>query len=157
MEKITKVSNACIQLIEKFEGFKATAYLCPAGVPTIGFGSTYYMDGSKVKLGQVISKDAAYLLLKATLLKYEKDVDSMTIDSVNQNQFDALVDFAYNCGSSNLKGSTLLKKVNINPNDKTIANEFAKWVNAGGKKLQGLVNRRLAESNLYFSNDTRLA
>ncbi len=151
MAKVTSVSENCIKLIEQFEGFRANAYLCPAGVPTIGFGNTFWEDGKKVQIGQVIDKDRAYKLLRKTLEKFEKEVDSFTTDSVNQNQFDALVDFAYNCGSANLKSSTLLKKVNANPNDKTIANEFGKWVNAGGKKLQGLVNRRLAEANLYFS------
>ena len=68
-----------------------------------------------------------------------------------QNQFDALVSFAYNLGNGALKGSTLLKKVNANPNDIAIKKEFLKWVNAGGKRLQGLVNRRTEEANLYFS------
>ncbi len=67
------------------------------------------------------------------------------------NQFDALVSFCYNVGPANLKSSTLLKKVNINPNDPTIKNEFLKWTKAGGKVLKGLVTRRTAEAELYFT------
>jgi lysozyme len=75
----------------------------------------------------------------------------MAVDTITQNQFNALVSFAYNLGAQSLKGSTLLKKVNANPNDPTIAVEFLKWVNAGGRKVAGLVRRREAEANLYFT------
>ena len=84
------------------------------------------------------------------LVSFEKYVDSYCRDDINQNQFDALVSFAYNLGPANLKSSTLLKKVNANPEDETIAAEFMKWVKAGGKTLKGLVRRREAESQLYF-------
>ena len=73
----------------------------------------------------------------------------MTRDDITQDQFDALVSFAYNVGSQALRGSTLLKKVNKDPNDKTISLEFTKWVKAGGKTLQGLVTRRISEAKLY--------
>jgi lysozyme len=84
------------------------------------------------------------------LVSFEKYVDSYCVDTITQNQFDALVSFAYNLGPSNLKVSTLLKKVNANPNDELIKLEFMKWVKAGGKTLKGLVRRREAEANLYF-------
>ena len=70
--------------------------------------------------------------------------------NVNQNQFDALVDFAYNCGVGNFQSSTLLKKVKLNPNDPTIRAESTKWNKGGGKVLRGLTDRRTNESNLYF-------
>lgn len=143
-------SNNLIELIKKFEGCKLSAYLCPAGIPTIGYGSTLYADKTKVKIGETITQEQADKLLVDTLGQYELFVDANTRDDINQNQFDALVDFAYNCGNANLKSSTLLKKVNANPSDKTIADEFMKWVNANGKKLNGLVNRRTAEKELYF-------
>lgn len=150
--KVTLTSKKGKELIKKYEGFKPKAYLCPAGVPTIGYGATYYPDGRKVKLtDSAISEGFATNLLETMLVPYEKAVDSFCRDDINQNQFDALVSFAYNLGTTALKNSTLLKKVNANPNDKTISNEFLKWVNAGGKKLQGLVNRRTEESQLYFS------
>jgi lysozyme len=80
-----------------------------------------------------------------------KKVDSYCVDTINQNQFDALVSFCYNVGPGNLKSSTLLKKVNANPNDPTIRTEFLKWNKGGGKVLAGLTRRRTAEANLYFS------
>ena len=150
--KVTTISKKGKDLIKKYEGFRAKPYLCPAKVPTIGYGATYYPDGRKVKLtDSAISEGFATNLLEVMLTPYEKAVDSFCRDDINQNQFDALVSFAYNLGVTALKNSTLLKKVNTNPNDKTIKNEFLKWVNAGGKKLQGLVNRRTEESDLYFS------
>jgi len=149
--KITKASNNLLELIKKFEGFKSHPYLCPANVATIGYGSTRYANGLKVTLkDNPITEREGIALLKDTLKQYELAVDSYCIDSINQNQFDALVDFAYNCGNANLKSSTLLKKVNVNPNDITIGLEFAKWNKGGGKILNGLVKRRAAESELYF-------
>lgn len=149
--KITKASNNLIELIKKFEGFSKIPYLCPANVATIGYGSTRYANGLKVTLNdKPITELQAIDLLKDTLKQYELAVDSYCRDDINQNQFDALVDFAYNCGNANLKSSTLLKKVNANPNDITIGLEFAKWNKGGGKILNGLVKRRAAESELYF-------
>ena len=150
--KITKISNKGIELIKKFEGFRSKPYKCPAGVPTIGYGATFYEDGTKVKLtDNPITEEKATELLKNMLSIFEKYVDSYCVDTINQNQFDALVSFCYNVGQGNLKSSTLLKKVNKNPNDETISAEFMKWVKGGGKTLPGLVSRREAEANLYQS------
>lgn len=150
--KITKISNLGLELIKKYEGFKAKAYLCPANVITIGFGSTYYENGTKVKLTDpLITQERATELLEALLVSYERSVDSYCVDTINQNQFDALCSFAYNCGVGNLKSSTLLKKVNKNPNDPTIKDEFVKWNKGGGKVLTGLTKRRIEEAQLYFS------
>jgi lysozyme len=150
--KIIKISNLGLELIKKYEGFKAKAYLCPANVPTIGYGSTYYEDGIKVKLtDSPITQERATELLEALLVSYERSVDSYCVDTINQYQFDALCSFAYNCGVGNLKSSTLLKKVNKNPNDPTIKDEFLKWNKGGGKVLSGLTKRRIEEAQLYFS------
>jgi len=150
--KITKISNLGLELIKKYEGFKAKAYLCPANVITIGFGSTYYEDGTKVKLtDSPITQERATELLEALLVSYERSVDSYCVDTINQYQFDALCSFAYNCGVGNLKSSTLLRKVNKNPNDPTIKDEFLKWNKGGGKVLSGLTKRRIEEAQLYFS------
>lgn len=152
MEKITKISQKGIDLIKKYEGFVEKPYLCSASVPTIGYGSTYYESGKKVTLqDSLITEERAVDLLKNILVSFEKSVDSFCRDDVNQNQFDALVSFAYNLGAGALKSSTLLKKVNKNPSDLTIKNEFMKWVHAGGKKLPGLIKRRTDEADLYFS------
>ena len=152
MAKITKVSKAGLELIKKYEGFRAEPYKCPAGVPTIGYGATYYPDGKRVKMtDKPITEKQAADLLKQMVVPFEKAVDSYCIDTINQNQFDALVSFAYNVGTNALKNSTLLKKLNVNANDPTIKDEFMKWVKACGRTLKGLVTRRKEESELYFS------
>jgi lysozyme len=138
-------------MIKTFEGFRAAPYKCSAGVPTIGYGATFYPGGKKVTMtDKAITEEQAVELLANMLVSFEKYVDSYCIDTITQNQFDALVSFAYNLGPANLKASTLLKKVNANPNDESIKLEFMKWVKAGGKTLKGLVRRREAEADLYF-------
>lgn len=147
-----QASQKGLDLIKRFEGFRSKPYLCPAGVPTIGYGSTYYQNGVKVKLTDLaISEEAAEQLLKVNLVHYERGVDSMTKDHINQTQFDALVSFAYNVGLVNYKNSTLLKRVNADPNDPDIEKQFMRWVRAGGKVIKGLIVRRNAEAALYFS------
>jgi len=150
--KITKIGENGINLIKKFEGFSSKPYLCPAKICTIGYGNTFYEDGKKVTLKDpVINESRAVDLLKFTLSKFEQYVDSYCVDTITQNQFDALVSFCFNLGPANLKNSTLLKKVNKDPNDPTIRAEFMKWTKAGGRTLKGLVKRREAEADLYFS------
>lgn len=147
-----EISRTGIEFIAQFEGFRSKPYLCPAKVPTIGYGTTIY-PGTKQKVSlqdPSITRELAMYILNEDVKHYAQAVDSMTVDSITQNQFDALTSFAYNLGIEALRKSTLLKKVNANPNDKTIAKEFARWINAGGKPLAGLVKRRHAESNLYF-------
>lgn len=148
-----KVSNKGLEVIKKHEGFRNKPYLCPAGVPTIGYGNTYYPDGSKVKMtDKPLSKDIADVLLRLVVEDFEECVNKYVKSDINQNQFDALVSFAYNLGCGNLKKSTLLKKVNANPYDITISNEFAKWDKAGGRRLRGLTIRRHDEAVLYFTD-----
>lgn len=149
--KITKTGPSGVALIKQFEGFVGKPYLCPAKVPTIGYGATYYPDGKKVTMqDSPITESVATDLLTNMLGRFEKAVDGSCRDDLTQNQFDALVSFTYNLGEGNLKSSTLLKKVNANPNDPTIRDEFMKWVKAGGQVLPGLVKRRQAEADLYF-------
>ena len=152
MIKVIKTGEKGIELIKLFEGFKSKPYKCPAGVPTIGYGTTFYPNGKKVSLNDPpINENKATEYLQDSLTNFEKYVDSYCIDTVTQNQFDALVSFVYNLGPASLKKSTLLKKVNKNSNDESIRAEFLKWVKAGGKVLKGLVKRREAEANLYFT------
>lgn len=150
--KITKIGLKGIELIKSFEGLKLKPYLCPAQIPTIGYGNTYYPNGQKVKLTDPsITKEKAEELLKFSLTTYEKAVDSFCRDDISQGNFDALVAIAYNIGVGALQKSTLIKKVNKNPKDVTIADEFMKWNKANGTVLKGLTRRRQAEANLYFS------
>ena len=150
--KINQISQSGLSLIKRFEGVKLKPYLCPAGIPTISIGCTYYEDGTKVRMTDApISEARATDIFLNVIKHYERSVDSFCRDDINQNQFDALVSFCYNLGAGSLKSSTLLKKVNANPNDLLISKEFAKYKYSNGKISQGLINRRQAESELYFS------
>jgi len=146
-----RLNKAGIDLMHDFEGCRLEAYLCPASVPTIGYGSTYYEDGRPVKLGDAITQERADQLFEAIAEDFAKRVRSLLKIGLNENQFSALVSFTYNVGVANLKKSTLLKKVNINPSDPTITDEFLKWNKAGGKVLAGLTRRREQEAKLYFT------
>ncbi len=137
-------------LIIKFEGLKLQAYLCPANVWTISVGCTFYEDGTPVKQGDKVTKERAMQLFDNVLSKFEVGVAKLVNKPLTDNQFSALVSFAFNCGLGNLKSSTLLRKVNANPKDSTIAAEFGKWNKSNGKVLNGLTKRRKAESDLYF-------
>lgn len=147
-----KASKNCIDLLIKpFEGFSSVPYLCPAGVWTIGYGSTRYENGKRVTQHDApINEERAIAIMQATLVNYERDVLRYVKVSVNQNQFDALVDFAYNVGSKNLLNSTLLKKLNA-MDWLGASKEFGKWIYADGKKLKGLIARREAERILFAS------
>lgn len=152
MSKVIKIGKKGLEVIKGFEGFRGKPYLCSAGVPTIGWGSTRYTNGTKVKLTDpAITEEQANVLFLETLKQYELAVDAFCRDDINQNQFDALVSFAYNLGVNALKTSTLLKKVNKNPSDETIRDEFMKWNRAAGKPLKGLTRRRKYEADIYFS------
>jgi len=143
-----KTSQIGIDLIKYFEGFIAKPYLCPAGVATIGYGSTKYVDGKKVKLNdKAINENEATLLLKDTLTIYENIVNKKVKVQLKQNQFDALVSHTYNTGGSN----TLFNLINNEANNESIKKWFeTKYISANGVKLKGLIERRKAESKLYF-------
>lgn len=145
------INNATRALIRKFEGCYLKAYKCSANKTTIGYGNTFYEDGSAVKMGDIITQDRADSLFLIILNDFAAKVKPLIKVQVNDNQFGALLSFAYNCGVGSLSKSTLLKKVNANPNDASISLEFAKWDKAGGKVLLGLTRRRKAESDLYFT------
>jgi lysozyme len=139
-------------LITKFEGFSAVPYLCSAGVSTIGYGSTFYTDGVKVTMkDSKISETQALVMFKIIADEFATKVLKLLKQDVNQNQFNSLVSFAYNCGVTNFAKSTLLKKVNINADDPAIRYEFLKWNKAKGKIIVGLTRRRNEEARIYFS------
>lgn len=144
-----EVNKAGKDLIKQFEGCKLKAYKCPAGLDTIGYGNTWYPDGTKVKPGDVITQERANELLDIIVEDFAKKVKPLIKQNLTDNNFSALVSFAYNAGVTNLKNSTLLKKVNANPKDPSIRTEFMKWVRANDKVLNGLVKRREAEAKLY--------
>lgn len=145
------ISNNGLKLIKEFEGFRANAYLDSAGIWTIGYGTIRYENGNKVKPGEVITLEDAEIALITDVNRRAGAVKGLVKKQINQNQLDALISFAYNLGLGALERSTLLKKVNMNPADPTIRDEFMKWVKAGGNVVQGLVNRRKKEADLYFT------
>jgi lysozyme len=140
-------SKQCIDFIKKFEGFFAKSYVCPAGKNTIGFGSTMWKDGKPIKMGEVITMDGAIELMEWELKNKSIALQGLNI---NQNQFDSLLSFIYNCGIGAFNRSTLKKKIRINPNDPTIRDEFMRWINKGSSFEKGLRNRRKAEADMYF-------
>lgn len=146
-----KLNSEGYNVIKKHEGLKLKAYQDSVGIWTIGYGNITYEDGSKVKQGDVITQDRAECLFRYFADKFATKVDRLVKSNVNQNQFNALVSFAYNIGLGAFESSTLLKFVNANPNDGNIAKQFLRWNKAGGKEIKGLTNRRIEESALYFS------
>lgn len=146
MKHLNQIGAKGLNLIKEFEGLRLVAYKCPAGVWTIGYGHTY-----NVKEGDAITEAKATKFLLDDISNAVDIVSGSTMDvELTQNQFDALVSFTYNVGVKNFSDSTLLRKVKLNPNDPTIANEFKKWIYTGKEVLSGLVRRRKAESELYF-------
>lgn len=151
-------SKACYDLIKQFEGFRSKAYLCPAGIITIGYGHT----GTDVLPGMRITEAQADEILKRDVAKFAAMVEKALTAKVSQGQFDALVSFCFNTGPGkagvkdglitlkNGNPSSLLRKTNAG--DKLgAAAEFDKWTKANGQELRGLVARRDAEQRLYLS------
>ena len=147
-----KISSKGKDLIISFEGIRLSAYKCPAGVWTIGVGSTQ----PPVKAGQKLTKSQAMARFDKDLVQFENGIDSMVKVPLKQNQFDALVSFAFNVGLGALGKSTLLKKLNAGQYDAVPA-ELMKWTKAGGKELPGLVRRRRAEAALWRGVDDNKA
>jgi len=144
-----KTSQKGINLIVSFEGFSSKPYLDSAGIPTIGYGNTYYPGGKKVTMEDpTITKEQGVELFAAVLPTYEKIVNSKVKIALNQNQFDALVSHTYNTGGS----ETLFSLINKNAEEHAIRNWFTtKYITAGGKILNGLIRRRKAEADLFFA------
>lgn len=138
-----KVSEICLSKIKDFEGFAATAYRCPAGVLTIGYGHT-----KNVAPGMTITEDTANSLLLQDLVPCENEVNLLC--PLTQGQFDALCSLCYNIGLGNFRKSTLRQMVSCNRFDKKIASEFMKWKYSGKKVLAGLVARRKWEARRYY-------
>ena len=146
-----KISKNGLDLIKEFEGFSSTPYLCPAGIPTIGYGSTYYEDGTKVTLkDKSITEQRGSELLEFVANKtFSENINKVVKVPLTQNQFDALVSFSYNIGNKNFNWSTLLKKINQS-DYKGASLEFGRWNQSNGKILNGLVSRRQKEKELFL-------
>lgn len=162
-----KTNDAAIAIIKRWEGFRARPYICPAGIPTIGYGTTIYPNGRKVTLqDKAITESIALTYLRDYIeRKLETQITAALQVTLSDNRFSALVSFAYNVGLGRretsrhpaipgLLTSTLLKVINAAPGAPGIRDEFMKWTKATvkGKKvvLPGLVSRRKDEADLYF-------
>ena len=159
-----KTSQAGLDLIKSFEGYRDRAYNDGCDVITIGYGTTRYPNGYKIQIGDKCTKEQAEEYLAADLKGAEQAVNNLVFaKELTQGQFDALVSFAYNAGVNALKSSTLYQKARVNPDDESIFNyndktpadscEFLRWCKGTilGKKvvMTGLVRRRQAEADLY--------
>ena len=140
-------SSKALSLIRQFEGLRLSAYICPAGVPTIGYGTT-----KGVKMGDTITEEEAERLLEKDVSPFAKTISSLVKVQLNQNQFDALVCFVYNIGPHALASSTMLKLINQGLFDDA-ANQFVRWNKANGEALAGLTRRRMAERDLFLRAD----
>lgn len=154
-----KASHHCVELIKEFEslhdGVKKTSLVepmfDPVGIPTIGWGSTFYPDGKRVTMDdKAITLEYCEEILMHDLLKFQDVVMKYVVVELNQNQFDALVSLVYNIGEGNFKNSTLLKKLNSKCYS-CVGEQFGRWVYSNGKYLRGLVNRRYLEKVLFMS------
>lgn len=141
-----KINRAGFELIKRSEGLRLDAYLCPAGVPTIGYGHT----GPDVRLGDHVSEEEAEALLRDDLVAFSDGVDDLLTVDVEGNPFSALVCFAYNVGLEALRKSTLLRLANAG-DVAAAADQFLRWNKAAGKVLPGLTQRRAAERLLFLT------
>ena len=145
MKHLNQIGEKGLNLIKEFEGLRLVAYKCPAGVWTIGYGHTY-----NVKEGDIITEAQATEFLMEDISNAVDIVSGSTMDvELTQNQFDALVSFAFNVGVGAFKGSTLLKKINNSATLSEIETEFRRWNKSGGKILDILKIRREREIKLY--------
>jgi lysozyme len=136
-------SQACVDLVKSFEGFSATAYLCPAGVPTVGYGSTENVD-----MGDEVTEVEAECMLMEDLIEASVAIDQLVDVPLNQNQYDALTSLVYNIGRDAFRNSTLLKLLNSGEYEGAAA-QFARWNRGGGRVLAGLTRRREEERKVF--------
>ena len=142
-----QINNAGLAIIKQFEGCELKAYKCPAGVWTIGYGST----GAHVTPGLKITQERAEELLMQDLVRFEKGVSDLVKVELTDNQFSALVSLAFNIGLKNFGGSTLVRLLNKADYDGAASN-FKKWIYAAGQRMRGLLKRREAERALHSTS-----
>lgn len=149
-----RLSDKGISLLKKLEGWRNHPYRDQAGVATIGYGNTFYMDGRRVTMNdEPITQVEGVKLLRSILSHFEFHVWELTSSvCLYPNQFDALVIFAYNVGIHAFRKSTMLKRVLVDPDDMDIKVQFGRWNKAGGRTNKGLIHRRHQEEWLYFQH-----
>ena len=151
MKNQMKLSDNGFRLLGELEGIVLRPYKDSVGIPTIGIGSTYYEDGTKVKMtDKAITKERAIQLAKNVVKSFEEQVNKSILLPMTQNQFDAMVLLCYNIGKSGFARSSVVKNFNLG-NIQRAADSFLLWNKAGGRVVQGLVNRRNKERSLFLS------
>jgi lysozyme len=146
MRKMT-ISQQGIDLIKEYEGLRLEAYKCPAGVWTIGYGST-----KGVKEGMKITQLKAEKLLMEDIKPIELFINKVRVNFV-QEEFDSLCSFIYNLGTGNFNSSTMRQYIIGDREDEEITDQMVKWILAGGKPLTGLKRRRIAEANMFLGKE----
>jgi lysozyme len=142
-----RLNDSGYNALHEREGLRLKPYLDTKGIPTIAIGNTFYLDGRKVTMNdKPLTIREAYKLGRIVSDNFAKDVFKLLKKEVNQNQFNALVSLAYNIGINGFAKSTVLKRVNINPNDPTIKSAFMMWT-----KNKELIGRRKSEAEQYFT------
>lgn len=162
------ISRLGLELIKHFESFYPQAYICPAGIPTIGYGTIRYPNGEAVKMGETCTIEQAEDWLADELKMNEQEVLNLLDVKLSQKQIDALLSFTYNLGAGKLRISTLLRKINANPNDPSVIGndsfnyknfgrngEFIRWCNVKQQPNLGLIRRRKAEAWLFCTGFNR--
>ena len=150
---MSDITNAALSIVRqlclRFEGVYLTSYLCPAGVPTIGVGATYYQDGTRVTLADppITTAHAMSLLDWMILTKYLPAVQALCPHITDPRRLAAIIDFTYNLGSGQLRSSNLRRRIN-SEDWAAVPAELRKWTRGGGRVLRGLVIRREAEVKL---------
>ena len=151
MKNQMKLSDNGFRLLGELEGIVLRPYKDSVGIPTIGIGSTYYEDGTKVKMtDKAITKERAIQLAKNVVKSFEEQVNKSILLPMTQNQFDAMVLLCYNIGKSGFARSSVVRNFNLG-NIQRAADSFLLWNKAGGRVVQGLVNRRNKERSLFLS------
>ena len=146
-----KAHELAADIIKRFEGYSSKPYLCPANIPTIGYGSTMYTNGTRVTMSDAeITEEQATEMLTQTIKGIDKQLKNVLTVKLPANKLAALISFTYNVGIGNFAKSTLLAWVNSNPNFDRIPEQFRRWNKGGGKVLKGLINRREAEVSLWI-------
>jgi lysozyme len=139
------------EVIKEFEGYSSEPYLCPANVPTIGYGNTMYANGERVTMEDPeIDQSEAEKMLLDTIKTVEKQVKNVLEVKLPAHKLAALISFTYNVGIGNFSNSTLLAWLNSNPDFVRIPEQFRRWNKGGGKVLNGLIRRREAEVALWI-------
>lgn len=144
------MNQKAIELLKRYEGFRANAYKCPSGVTSIGYGTTHYMDGSPVQMGDIITEKDAAILLAKQFDEFKVNTKRLLPYTLPEDAVDAVVLLVYNIGLGAFTKSTLLKRIKEDVKGfDTIELEWNKWVHSGKKVLDGLVKRRKEEFQLY--------